>query len=144
MPLILIPLLTVLVNDFLKVIVKFFQTWKFRISLMFKSWWMPSWHTAFVSSALTVVFLELWPWSIEFMITAIFAIIVMYDARWIRKKAWDQAKMINKIQEDRIKKWEVEKLEEILGHTNLEVAWWFVFWALFSFYLWKTWIFLIS
>jgi len=144
MPLILIPLLTVLVNDFLKVIVKFFKTWKFRISLMFKSWWMPSWHTAFVSSALTVVFLELWPWSIEFMVTAIFAIIVMYDARWIRKKAWDQAKAINRLQKNNIEDWNVEKLEEVLWHSNLEVMWWFIFWVLFSFFLWKTWYFLIS
>lgn len=144
MPLILIPLLTVLANDFLKVIVNFLKKWEFKISLMFKSWWMPSWHTAFVSSVLTVVFLELWPWSIEFMITAIFAIIVMYDARWIRKKAWDQAKAINKLQKEKIKNLEEKKLDEILWHSNLEVVWWFIFWVLLSFYLWKTWLFIIS
>jgi len=143
-PLILIPLLTVLANDFLKVIVNFLKKWEFKISLMFKSWWMPSWHTAFVSSVLTVVFLELWPWSIEFMITAIFAIIVMYDARWIRKKAWDQAKAINKLQKEKIKNLEEKKLDEILWHSNLEVVWWFIFWVLLSFYLWKTWLFIIS
>lgn len=149
MPLILIPLLTVLINDFLKVIFNLFKTWEFKILLMFKSWWMPSWHTAFVSSALTVVFLELWPWSVEFMVTAIFAIIVMYDARWIRKKAWEQARIINILQKKIIENskknnLEFEKLDEILWHSNLEVAWWFIFWVLFSFYLWKTWFFLIN
>ena len=142
MPLVLIPLLTVFANDFLKVIVNFFIKKEFKISLMFKSWWMPSWHTAFVSSALMIVFLEKWPWSIEFMITAVFAIIVMYDARWIRKKSWDQAKAINKLQKEKIKNWEEKKLDEILWHSNLEVMWWFIFWVLFSFYLWKTWFFL--
>ena len=149
MPIVLIPLLTVLVNDFLKVVYNFFKTWKFKLSLMFKSWWMPSWHTSFVSSALTVVFLELWPWSIEFMITLVFAVIVMYDARWIRRKAWEQAWIINILQKKIIESTkkdhlEFEKLDEILWHSNLEVALWFVFWALFSFCLWKTWFFLIS
>lgn len=137
MPLILIPLITVVLNDFLKVIVYFFQTWKFKISLMFRSWWMPSWHTSFVSSVLTVVFLELWPWSVEFMITAIFSIIVMYDARWIRRKSWYHAEILNKMQKDR-------KLDESLWHTNWEVAFWFLVSVLFSFFLWKTWFFVIS
>ena len=136
MPIILIPLITVLVNDFLKVIVNFFRTWKFKLSLMFKSWWMPSWHTSFVASALTVVFLELWPGSIEFMITAIFAIIVIYDARWIRRKTWYHAEILNKLQF-------LKKLDESLWHTNFEVIMWFIFSVLFSFFLWKTWYFVV-
>ena len=136
MPIILIPLITVLVNDFLKIIVNFFKTWKFKLSLMFKSWWMPSWHTSFVASALTVVFLELWPGSIEFMITAIFAIIVIYDARWIRRKTWYHAEILNKLQF-------VKKLDESLWHTNFEVIMWFIFSVLFSFFLWKTWYFVV-
>lgn len=136
MPIILIPLITVLVNDFLKIIVNFFKTWKFKLSLMFKSWWMPSWHTSFVASALTVVFLELWPGSIEFMITAIFAIIVIYDARWIRRKTWYHAEILNKLQF-------LKKLDESLWHTNFEVIMWFIFSVLFSFFLWKTWYFVV-
>ena len=137
MPIILIPLITVLVNDFLKIIVNFFKTWKFKLSLMFKSWWMPSWHTSFVISALTVVFLELWPGSVEFMITAVFAIIVIYDARWIRRKTWYHAEILNKLQF-------VKKLDESLWHTNFEVIMWFIFSVLFSFFLWKTWYFVVS
>lgn len=137
MPIILIPLLTVVINDFLKVLYNFFKTWEFKLSLMFRSWWMPSWHTSFVSSALTVVFLELWPWSIDFMITAAFAIIIMYDARWIRRKSWYHAEVLNKIQKER-------KLDESLWHTNLEVAWWFIISVLVSFFLWKTWYFIVS
>ena len=136
MPIILIPLIAALVNDFLKIIVNFFKTWKFKLSLMFKSWWMPSWHTSFVASALTVVFLELWPGSIEFMITAIFAIIVIYDARWIRRKTWYHAEILNKLQF-------LKKLDESLWHTNFEVIMWFIFSVLFSFFLWKTWYFIV-
>jgi acid phosphatase family membrane protein YuiD len=137
MPLIIIPLITVLINDFLKVVFHFLRTWKFKLSLMFRSWGMPSWHTSFVASAMTVVFLELWPWSIEFMMTATFAIIIMYDARWIRRKSWYHAEILNKIL------WE-KKLDESLWHTNTEVFLWLMLSVLISFFLWKTGYFVIS
>ena len=134
MPVVLIPLLTVVANDFLKVIVNFLKTGKFKLSLMFKSWWMPSWHTSFVSSALTVVFLEMWPWSVEFMIAAVFSIIVMYDARWIRRKAWWHARALNILQKE-------VQFDEVLWHSNLEVIWWFIFWILSGFFFMENLIF---
>lgn len=137
MPLVLIPIITVIVNDFIKFIVQWIKANKFDIKWMFHSWWMPSGHSAFVSSAMTVTFLEVWPWSIEFMLAAVFWTLVMYDARWIRRKAGYHARVLNKIQDEHY-------LDEVLWHSTVEVVTWAFFWMIFSFLLWKTWYFVLS
>lgn len=134
MPIIIIPLVVIILNDFIKCIIKFFISGKFDIKWMFRSWWMPSWHSALTWSVIALTFLEKWSYSIEFMIATIFWILFMYDAKWIRAEAWKHAKVLNNLQKDSI-------LNEYLWHSSLEVVVWAVFWFISSYFFWKTWLF---
>lgn len=137
MPIILIPILVVLTNDFLKALIASFKNKKFDIRYMFHSGGMPSGHSSFASSAITLTFLERGSASIEFMLATVFGILVMYDARGIRAKASHHAKILNKLQKE-------DFLDEVLGHTSSEVFVWALFWCIFSFILWQTWFFVVT
>lgn len=91
---------------------------------------MPSCHSATVCSLATITALTFGADSFEFAITAILAIIVMYDARGVRRETGTQAVIINEIMEylsnpldDRWKdpEFSQEKLKELVGHTPLQV-----------------------
>jgi len=75
---------------------------------------MPSGHSAFVGSLVTVAAYREGIDSILFMIAAVVALIVMYDAVNLRNETGKHAKAINKYHKT--------KLEESLGHTELEVV----------------------
>lgn len=134
LPLVIIPLTSILISDFLKFIIQSIRHKKIDITWMFHSWWMPSWHSAFASSVITVTFLEKWSTWTEFMLAVVFWILVMYDARWIRMEASKHAKILNHIQNKTI-------LDECLWHTTFEVICWASLWILISYFLWKTQIF---
>jgi len=74
---------------------------------------MPSGHSAFVASLVVVAAYREGIDSTSFMIAAVVALIVMYDAITLRFASGKQAKSINKFHK--------ENLEESLGHTKLEV-----------------------
>ena len=61
--------------------------------------------------------------SIVFAITAIFALIIMFDAQGLRRSTGRQAEALNKMMEDIYLKHEVkqERLLELIGHTPVEV-----------------------
>lgn len=84
---------------------------------------MPSAHSAGVSSLATAVGLYSGFNSIVFAITAIFALIIMFDAQGLRRMAGRQAEALNKITEDIYYKHELkhERLLELIGHTPIEV-----------------------
>lgn len=91
---------------------------------------MPSCHSATVSSLATICLLKYGVGSFEFAVTAMLAIIVMYDARGVRRETGTQAVVINEIMEylsspldDRYKdpEFSQEKLKELIGHTPLQV-----------------------
>ena len=137
LPLVLIPLITVLISDFIKFIIQSIKHKKVDISWMFHSWWMPSWHSSLAGSVIAVTFLEQqWSHWIEFMLAVIFWIIIMYDARWIRLESSKHAKVLNQIQKKVV-------FDECLWHTSIEVFVWAVVWVLISYFLWQTWIFWI-
>lgn len=74
---------------------------------------MPSGHSAFVSSlVIAVAYREGWQ-SGAFLISLVFAFIVMYDAVTLRFQAGRHAQAINKHHST--------KLRESLGHTRLQV-----------------------
>jgi len=75
---------------------------------------MPSGHSSFVSSLVVVIAYLKGVGSVEFMISAVIALIVMYDAINLRNEAGKHAKEINKLNPN-------AKLEESLGHNHLEV-----------------------
>jgi len=88
---------------------------------------MPSGHSAFVGSLVAVVAYREGIESTAFMITAVIALIVMYDAVTLRSESGKHAESINMHHK--------AKLEESLGHNLWEVIVGAVFGAAVSFVL---------
>lgn len=115
-----------LVAQILKTIIHMILTKEFDAERMVGSGGMPSSHSATVCSLSTATLYEFGPGSYEFAIAAILAIIVMYDARGVRRETGIQAKLLNdiiKIFED-MGRSEIsahDRLKEFVGHTPLQV-----------------------
>ncbi|MFH0887129.1 MAG: divergent PAP2 family protein [bacterium] len=117
------PVVAIVTSQILKLIYYFIREGKFNYEHIFEAAGMPSSHAASVSS-LTVAVGILQGWhSIIFAISVIFASIVMYDAAGVRRAAGNQAKILNKMLEDKNKRANLaeEELEELLGHSPIEV-----------------------
>ena len=84
---------------------------------------MPSSHSSFVTSLAMLVGFDKGFASTEFEITAVFAIIVMYDASGVRRAVGKQAEILNQIVDDFFhgKFDQHKKLKELVGHTPKEV-----------------------
>ena len=83
---------------------------------------MPSGHSATVTALATAALLQYGLSSFEFAVTAILAIVVMHDAMGVRLEAGKHAKSINEIFSLLGKPVSPEEmLEELLGHTPLQV-----------------------
>lgn len=99
------------------------RTWQWR--RFFEAGGMPSSHSAMVTALATASGL-MYGWSSSlFTITAIFAIIVMYDAMGVRRAAGTHAKILNQIMEEMGRpdgQQNVKALKELIGHTPAEVA----------------------
>lgn len=120
--------------QFVKVPITFFVTKKIDWSLLTSTGGMPSSHSAAVTALSTGVALETGLSSPIFSVSAIFAIITMFDATGVRRQAGEQAIVLNKLVNDfnkflnEAKGWqnkpEKEKrkeLKELLGHKPIEV-----------------------
>lgn len=108
------------------------KTWNFSLAL--STGGMPSSHSAAVTALATAVFIEHGPDSTLFAISAVLALIVMFDAAGIRRHAGEQAVVINLLIEEmnqlvkEMKNWSGQtesakrkKLKELLGHQPIEV-----------------------
>ena len=84
---------------------------------------MPSSHSSFVTSLAMLVGFDKGFASTEFAITAVFAIIVMYDDSGVRRAVGKQAEILNQIVDDFFhgKFDQHKKLKELVGHTPKEV-----------------------
>ena len=84
---------------------------------------MPSSHTALVVSLTTVIGSKRGINSPEFALSAIFSVVVMYDATGVRRAAGRQAAVLNRIIDDLFHQEGIkeERLRELLGHTPVEV-----------------------
>ncbi|PIZ72544.1 hypothetical protein COY07_03125, partial [Candidatus Peregrinibacteria bacterium CG_4_10_14_0_2_um_filter_43_11] len=89
---------------------------------------MPSGHSSFVAALVVVVANREGVGSTAFMISAVLALVVMYDAVNLRHEAGKHAKLLNKLLPK-------EHLEESLGHTRFEVTVGAVFGAIVAFVL---------
>jgi acid phosphatase family membrane protein YuiD len=92
-------------------------TWKLDIHKAIWSWWMPSAHSAVITSLAMAVALKYWLDSDLFAISITLAFIVIYDAVNVRYEAWMHAKTLNKIL------WK-DKFKESLGHLPSEAFAW--------------------
>lgn len=120
--------------QFVKVPIQFLATRQINWSLLTSTGGMPSSHSAAVTALSTGVALEEGLNSPVFAVSALFAIITMFDATGVRRQAGEQAIVLNQLVADfhkiieEAKNWtekpELEKrkeLKELLGHKPIEV-----------------------
>jgi acid phosphatase family membrane protein YuiD len=109
----------------LKVVFSLFTERKLNFRRFLDTGSMPSSHTSSVVSLATAIGLQEGFSSVLFAISAVFAVVVMYDATGVRRAAGKQAAVLNKIVENfKTKEGLVlieENLKELLGHTPMEV-----------------------
>jgi acid phosphatase family membrane protein YuiD len=121
-------LIAIFFAQFIKIPLSFVATKKIDGSLFFSTGGMPSSHSAAVTSLATAIGLA------EGLKSPIFAIIVMFDAKGVRRHAGEQATVLNRLVEDfqravkEAKLWTTNeeeekqvKLKELLGHKPIEV-----------------------
>ncbi|MBS4208543.1 divergent PAP2 family protein [Bacillus sp. FJAT-50079] len=120
--------------QFIKVPIHYLLTKETDWTLISSTGGMPSSHSAAVTSLATGVALEHGTGSTLFAISAVLAMIVMYDAKGIRRQAGEHAAVLNRLTADfeqirkESKTWrqsqskhEIKKLKELLGHKPIEV-----------------------
>jgi acid phosphatase family membrane protein YuiD len=97
---------------------------KLDFKRFFNAGGMPSSHTASTVAACVQISMMYGTSSVEFALSVIFTVIVMYDAQGVRRQAGEHARILNVI----IDTWEEDNgklldkdLKELLGHTPLEV-----------------------
>ena len=111
----------------LKIPIHFVKTQKWKPDLFFQTGGMPSSHSAGVASLTTFIALKRGTPTIDFALSLIYGLIVMYDAQGIRRQTGELTLKVNdmgKIHKDEAVKFEEKtpkKLKEMLGHQPEEV-----------------------
>ncbi|WP_138416266.1 divergent PAP2 family protein [Aquibacillus sediminis] len=118
--------------QFLKVPLHYIETGKWDWNKTIGSGNMPSSHSSAVTSLSTYVALKKGIYSIDFGVSSIFSLIVMYDAMGIRWQAGETAIAVNDMYEQLEKladdhpgfyyKKRKKELKEMIGHLPIEVA----------------------
>ena len=116
--------LACLAAQILKVVIEFARYGKVNLRVLVETGGMPSSHSAVVT-ALSFGVGQSLGWSSPFFAaTAIFAIIVMYDAAGVRQAAGKQARILNQMIDELFREhpdfYEV-RLIDLLGHTPVQV-----------------------
>ena len=118
------------IAQIIKTIIDLFFTGKVNFERLVGSGGMPSCHSSTVTALATISGLIYGVGSFEFAISCIIAIIVMYDARGVRRETGNQAVLLNQIMDyfrnvakpqPKIE-FNQEKLKELIGHTPLQVV----------------------
>lgn len=113
-----------LIAQIIKIIIDLIRSKTIDWRLITSSGGMPSSHSSFVTSLATSVGITRGFDSLEFAITFVLCMVVMYDAAGVRRAAGKQAAVINDIA-DIMENYGFkmdENLKELLGHTPVEVA----------------------
>ncbi|MBU9712572.1 divergent PAP2 family protein [Evansella tamaricis] len=127
-------LFTIGFAQFIKVPLQYIATRKFDWTLLTSTGGMPSSHSGAVTALSTAIAIEEGLGSPFFAISAIFGVIVMFDATGVRRHAGEQATVLNSLVMDfnklmeEMKSWPAKKekekrkeLKELLGHQPIEV-----------------------
>ena len=95
----------------------------FNFAVMTTSGGMPSSHTALVTAATVRVAIAEGLFSSMFGVSAVFAMVVMYDAAGVRHSVGEQARTLNRIQEElkALIALDTDVIKEVLGHTGFQV-----------------------
>jgi acid phosphatase family membrane protein YuiD len=108
----------------LKAIVELVRHRKLNLRVLVETGGMPSAHSALVTALACGVGHTLGWASPMFAATAVFSIIVMYDAAGVRQAAGLQAKVLNQIIDELFQEkpeLREDRLKELLGHTPFQV-----------------------
>lgn len=114
-----------MVAQILKTLINFKFTKKFDPERLVGSGGMPSSHASTVCALATATGIQYGLSTFEFSVTAIFAIIVMYDAMGVRRETGEQSKLLNLMiatfKDHEGSPFSEKKLKEYIGHTPLQV-----------------------
>lgn len=120
-----IPIAAWAIAQLIKVFVTLAGEKRLDLWFLLRSGGMPSSHTALVCALATAVAITNGLNSITFAITAILAMVVMYDAAGVRQAVSQQSTILNRIVKelwDKRPRAEVERdLREFIGHTPFQV-----------------------
>ena len=115
----------------LKIPIHYFKEKEWRPDLFFSTGGMPSSHSAGVSTLTTYIALQRGVPTVDFALSLIYGLIVMYDAQGIRRQTGELTLKVNSMNEliEKIHKDESvefkqntpKKLKEMLGHQPEEV-----------------------
>lgn len=119
--------------QFLKIPIKKVRTGKWDWSLFFETGGMPSSHSAGVSSLAAYIALKRGISTIDFALSTIFGLIVMYDAQGVRRQTGELSIRMNDLYEEvnrlekeeksaNVHEQEEEMVKERLGHQPKEVV----------------------
>lgn len=126
------------VAQLLKVLVELLWRHKLNLRLLTSAGGMPSSHSASVCALTAAIALREGTSSTLFVLSLVFAIIVMYDAAGVRRAASIQARILNQIIDELFQGHPISetRLRELIGHTPIEVvagaalgvagAWWWM------------------
>jgi len=121
----IIPICSWAIAQLLKLILILIQKRQLDLHYLVISGGMPSSHSAFVSALATSVALIQGLGSVAFGISAIFTLVVIYDAAGVRRSVGQQAIVLNRIiRELRLRRPITElgrDLREFVGHTQFQV-----------------------
>lgn len=108
----------------IKVILVFWEEKRLDLGKMMSSGGMPSSHSALITAMAASVGKTAGLDSVAFAIAAVSSLVVMYDAANVRREAGKHAELLNKIAQDLYpdNHSNQEKLKELLGHKQIEVA----------------------
>ncbi|MHB8124083.1 MAG: divergent PAP2 family protein [Desulfitobacteriaceae bacterium] len=112
-----------LVAQVFKVLLNLFLHGRLDLELLLSSGAFPSSHAAIVS-AVTLGIGKYYGWNSPiFAVSAVFAMIVMYDAAGVRRAAGKQAEVLNQLVERYYVGSDLsqKRLKELVGHTPFEV-----------------------
>ncbi|MBP2241293.1 acid phosphatase family membrane protein YuiD [Cytobacillus eiseniae] len=126
-----VALLSIGLAQGLKIPIHFFKEKEFRPELFVQTGGMPSSHSAGVASLTTFIALKRGLPTIDFALSLVYGLIVMYDAQGIRRQTGEltlkvnsMGDLIEKVKKDESLEFEEEKpkkLKEMLGHQPQEV-----------------------
>jgi uncharacterized protein len=116
-------LTSMLVAQVIKIIYSLFKNKNLCLKQAFVSGGMPSSHSAMVISLTVAVGLQAGWTSTLFSICVVFSLVVLYDAAGVRRAVGNQAAVLNQIIDDVVAhgKFKPQKMQELLGHTPIEV-----------------------
>ena len=121
----IIPICSWAIAQVMKVIIILIRKKQLDLRFLVISGGMPSSHSAFVTALATSVALIEGLGSVAFGISAIFALVVIYDAAGVRRSVGQQSVILNRIiREFRDRRPVIElghDLREFVGHTQLQV-----------------------